>query len=187
MSRKKTRATRPQREITSPLGGSGEVGSHPLVAIAATALALGFYFWTVSGPMPMPNTEMHIQDLPLFTGLPTALGCGLAAAALLGLAMYAITPLRARRSGVVLAAAGLYLSAGLPAIGNAAILLAPVGVGALGWIELRKPRPLSGSFLLALHAGAFVSALGFYHDWARYAYGWQFFVSNLSALGKLLL
>lgn len=180
--------TTPARDAAGPSEGAGDAGGSPIVAIPAATLALGFYFWAMGAPAPMMNTERHIQDLGLFPGLPAALGYGLVAAALLWIAMSAIASLRSRRGAVTLAAAGLYLSAGLPAIGGTAIVVAPVAVAAeLGWIEIRKPRVLSGSFLLMLHAGAFVSALGFYHDWTRYADGWSSFMSNLSALGTLLL
>jgi len=168
--------------------GRTEEERHPILAIASTALALGFYLWALAGHEPMSNTEMRVSGFEPLAGLATALGGGVAAAVVLGIVLYAFAPLRSRLGAVALAAAGFYLSAGAPAIGRAAIVIAPLAVVAeLLWLELRKPRALPGSFLLALHAGAFVSALGFFHDWPRYAAGWKGFVSNLSALVKLLL
>lgn len=156
--------------------------------MAAIALALGFYFWTLGAPKPMENVELRAAGFDPFAGLPLALGLGIGAGVLAGILLSAWAPLRARRGAVALAAAGLYLAAGSPAIGKAALVLAPLAVAAeLGWLEATKPRALSGSFLVALHAGAFVSALGFFHDWARYASGWGAFVKNAAALRALLL
>jgi hypothetical protein len=168
--------------------GRTEDGRHPILAIASTALALGFYLWALAGHEPMSNKEMRVSGFEPLAGLATALGGGVAAAAVLGIVLSAFAPLRSRRAAVALAAAWFYLSAGAPALGRAAIVIAPLAVVAhLVWLELRKPRAMTGSFLLALHAGAFVSALGFFHDWRRYAAGWKGFVSNVSALVKLLL
>jgi hypothetical protein len=155
--------------------------------VAALALALGVYVWTVRRPEPFGNIGVPPQGFRFFPGLPAALGIGLLIAIVIVLVVSAVPALRVRRAGIVLAAAGLYLSAGFPALGKTAFLIAPLAVaGWLVWIEIRKPRAVDASWVLALHAGAFVSALGFYHDWARYAFGWRFALSNAAAVFKLI-
>ena len=173
-----------------PRAGAGKASGavEAVAAVAATGLALGFYVWMLGGPGPMENVELRPSGFDPFAGLPAALGMGIAAAALAILTLSSVAPLRARRSAIVLASAGLYLAAGSPAIGRAALVLAPLVMAAhLAWTEIGKPRALPGPILAVLHVGTFVSACGFFHDWARYAGAWAAFVANLGALRTLLL
>ena len=163
-------------------------GSPTLTVAMTTALALaaGLYVWTLRAPAPLGNIGVPPADFRFFPGLVAALFIGLVIAVVMAVVLSA-PALRARRAGIALAASGLYLSAGFPALGKTAFVIGPVAVAAwIAWIELRKPRPLPASLLVAFHAGAFVSALGFYHDWSRYAYGWRFCLDNAAALFKLL-
>jgi len=173
-------------DAAAPHADTGSMASSAAMT-TALALAVGLYVWTLRRPEPFGNIGLPPEGFRFFPGLPAALGIGLVFAIVIVLLVSAVPALRVRRAGIALAAAGLYLSAGFPALGRTALLIAPIAVaGWLVWIETRKPRAVDASWVLALHAGAFVSALGFYHDWSRYAYGWRFCLDNAAALFKLL-
>jgi hypothetical protein len=191
MSARKAREAREGKEpdrLSRPLqpatpGAAGDA----IASTAAMALAFGFYVWMLGGPQAMENIGLPPPGFEFFAGLPAALAAGAVVAVLIA-AILSAAPLAGRRGVVALAAAGLYLSAAVPAIGRIALVLGPLAMAAeLGWLELKKPAAFTRSLLVALHAGAFVSALGFFHDWARYAHSWRAFVRNVSALGSLLL
>ena len=151
-------------------------------------LAAGFYVWILDGPRPADSAILQMTQPGLLTGLPSllliTLGAGLGAAAVLDVSAAG----RTWRARLSLASCGLYLACTTAALGTPAHALA-AGSVLLGLTALiaRADAPESGAVLITLHVGAFSTAVAFFEQWAWYRAGWESFVENLTALGRLWL
>ena len=130
--------------------------------------------------------DLRPADLDPIAGIGTSLALGLAASAVLVGILSGWASVRGWRERLAVASAGLYLAGSFSAVGSPALVLAPsavvLGLVALG---LARTRPKADGVLLALHAGAFGTALCFFHQWPRYQAGWAPFLENLAALRSL--
>lgn len=151
-------------------------------------LAAGFYFWILSGPRPADRRVFQTTQHHLVDGLPFLVLLTCATGLILAAVLESSPATRMWRARLSLASCGLYASGAVAAIGGAALFLAPAC--ALAWLaglSVRHDEPGDATVLLVLHAGAFGTAVAFFHQWAWYSAGWEPFLQNLAALGKLWL
>jgi hypothetical protein len=160
-----------------------------LPAASALALAIGFYVWVIGGPVPIEAAAAKGSEQPdPLAGLPLALVIGVVAGvviAALGTSLSAARPWLGR---IVLASGALYLGASCAALGGGGLVLAgAAAAAALAAFAVRREEIEVDGVVLALHAGMFGAALCLFHEWPRFAAGWEPFRQNLAALGALWL
>ena len=70
---------------------------------------------------------------------------------------------------------------------GAQTIAAAAALIALVVLFVRDDAPSGGAALLALHAGAFGTAIAFFEQWATYRAGWAPLVEQLSAMKRVWL
>ena len=175
-----------RRTAGSPARGgfAGWVGA--LIPAAALTMAFGFFAWAIGGPSPVDAAQSRTAGKDPLEGLATALAAGALCACALVVVCTLWSAARAWRDRLVLASGGLYLAASYAALGSKGLVLAAAAslaaVAALGFL---KKEVEADGLILAVHAGAFGAALCLYHEWPRFAAGWEPFRQNLAALRAL--
>ena len=151
-------------------------------------LAASFFYWILGGPQPADAAIVQTSQPGVLSGLASAVlyivPAGVVLAALLGGSPGSRIWLR--RMG--LASCGLYLASATAAIGpGAQTIAAAAALVAVVVLFIRDDAPPGGAALLALHAGAFGTAIAFFEQWATYRAGLAPLVEQLSAMKRVWL
>ena len=128
-------------------------------------LAASFYLWMIGGPQPADAAIVQTSQPGLLAGWrgPAVRRAGRSRA---GSAARRRSGSRIWLGRMALASCGLYLASATAAIGpGAQTVAAAAALIALVVLFVRDDAPSGGAVLLALHAGAFGTALAFFEQW----------------------
>ena len=151
-------------------------------------LAASFFYWMLGGPQPADAAIVQTSQPGVLSGLAWAVLYIVPAGVVLATLLSAGPGSRIWLGRMGLASCGLYLASATAAIGpGAQTIAAAAALIALVVLFVRDDAPSGGAALLALHAGAFGTAIAFFEQWATYRAGWAPLVEQLSAMKRVWL